>query len=349
MPIPVLQLSLIVLTSIQTSSAAQKHWSDKIKLTSSMESVIGSGSFIESSKTDDPYYSTTLSLTPNWQFNKHLSVAAHMLLTYEWTVLVTPCSDSSSPRPIGAPQYDCSDTSDPSGRRLDWSDLRFVVQHDHLYKFFGIEIGADGGLSLPTSIASQASDNLFTLDVNGQLSRQLGPLSINLGLGAAKFFPLNNAATLDAADVNNGATPIGHCPSFRQTNCILLSGFVPSWRISGDFSLSIEVPQIEELSAGIGVSYAYSSRHGREPDQFSSSQTDRDGVPIVDGSNASDTTSGYFEVSYEITDRFTSTLGVSSGQPARTEDGRSIRFPFYDFISPANNYSGYYLSFSHSI
>ena len=39
-------------------------------------------------------------------------------------------------------------------------------------------------------------------------------------------------------------------------------------------------------------------------------------------------------------------VGLSSGQPAWTMDGKYLRFPFWDFISPANGFSSAYVNLS---
>jgi len=346
-----LKAGLTILASTQTAtvSDSEKSFVLPFNLATSLESVVGNGSFIGNRSTDAPYYSSTLMLSPSYELIEHLSVGADISLVYEWTAMVTPCYTASSPRANGAPALDCSDTDDPNGNRFDWTDLRLSILHEKLYEIYDIGFSGGAGVSLPTSRASRGANNILSLDLHASSSRKVGPVFLKLNLAGDKFFPQAKASSLDAEAIQSNGVPIGHCPSYRQTNCLLLSGFVPSWRFSTGFDLSVEIPKVEGFSAGIGLAYAYSVSHSQLPDQYSSVATDNSGQVIVDGVNDSDTTSAYFELGYEIQKSWAVAAGVSSGQPARTEDGKNIRFPFYDFISPANNYSGFYLSLSHSL
>ena len=80
-----------------------------------------------------------------------------------------------------------------------------------------------------------------------------------------------------------------------------------------------------------------------------------DGVssPFSTKQNFMDSTSGAIFYSYDIPDKalgisdYVNTnlsLSLSSAQPAWTFDGKSLRFPFWDFISPNNNFSSFGVS-----
>ena len=62
-----------------------------------------------------------------------------------------------------------------------------------------------------------------------------------------------------------------------------------------------------------------------------------------------DTTSGTIEIAYSPTDEWSFSLGLSSTQPALTADGKRVRFPFLDLVSPANNYTGLYFGFGYTL
>lgn len=343
-------LPLAVVTIANTtvkSDDDERAWWSAIGGSASLESVVGIGTFVSGNKNDDPYYSSTLSLAPSWKMDEDSALSLALSLTYEWTYLITPCHPASGPRPTGAPAEDCSDTADPNGRRGDIDDLTLGYSHGKIIELFGVRLTGDASLAFPTSRGSRAARNLFTLGGGLGLSRALGPVTPSLSWGFAKFFPRTNADSRDAIAAVQGDIPIGQCPSFRNTNCILLSGFVPTWRTSIGVSVAADIVWVDGLSVSTSFSYAYSRRHGTGGDALSSTKTDADGKPIVDGVNESDTTSGTIEISYAILDELSVSGGVSSAQPAKSARG-NIRFPFFDFISPANNYTGFYVSLAYA-
>jgi hypothetical protein len=57
-----------------------------------------------------------------------------------------------------------------------------------------------------------------------------------------------------------------------------------------------------------------------------------------------DNTWGIIDLSYQATSYLVVSTGLSSLQPALTADSSSLRFPFFDFISPSNNYTKWYLT-----
>mgnify|MGYP001570243132 FL=1 len=60
------------------------------------------------------------------------------------------------------------------------------------------------------------------------------------------------------------------------------------------------------------------------------------------GRGQRDTTWGTIDLSYSLTDNWGLSFGVTSYQSAKTSDGQSIRFPFFDFRSFADNNTSFY-------
>jgi hypothetical protein len=175
------------------------------------------------------------------------------------------------------------------------------------------------------------------------ISRPVGPVTPSLSLGFAKYFALDDAPLADA-NTGEGQLPIGRCRNGRTTACVLLSGFVPSWRAGLDLSVEVELPAGFDVSLAVG--YSYTASHGRAPDAARSTRRDADGTPVVDGTGAFDGTSGSIELGYAVAEQLRVALGVASAQPALTADNSALRFPFFDFLSPANNYSAWYAAVS---
>ncbi len=310
-------------------------------LTVGFDASVGTGTFVASRFADDPYYASTLSAQGGWRLDEDLTLSLALALSFEWTSLVTACHPATGPRPAGAPAQDCSGTNDPNGRWADLDDLTLSLSHGHLYELEGAVLSARGSIAAPTSRASRAATNLFTLGLGVGVERPFGVVTPSLSLGFSKYFPLSDAPLADAGEES---IPIGRCRAQRTTSCILLAGFVPSWRFGVDVGLAVDLPG--DFDASISFGYAYSASHGRALDGRSAPATDADGDRIVSGTNASDSTSGVIELGYAVMESMRVSLGVASAQPARTADNAALRFPFYDFISPANNYSAWYASVS---
>ncbi|MBM4387159.1 MAG: hypothetical protein FJ088_05430, partial [Deltaproteobacteria bacterium] len=60
------------------------------------------------------------------------------------------------------------------------------------------------------------------------------------------------------------------------------------------------------------------------------------------GRGQKDTLYGVVDVTYQPWENFGFSLGLSSVQPPKTENNKSFRFPFFDFVSEANNYTTIY-------
>lgn len=319
-------------------------WTRPIGLSVSLETAIGVGTFVSSEYADDPYYGSSLSLDPSYALDEELTLSLHLGFAYEWTYLVTPCRAATGPRPAGAPAQDCSDTGDPNGRRFDLDDVSLSLSHAGLELPLELTLDGRASVALPTSRGSRAATNVLTAGLGVGLRRSFELFTPSIGLSFSKYFPIDDAPLAEMGDTD---VPIGRCRDPLKTSCLLLSGFVPSWRLGVELGVGFELGN--GFDASISFGYAYTAKFGRAPDAASSPRLDADGQRIVTGVGASDTTSGGLELGFtpEATgEAWRFALGVSSSQPARTEDGRALRFPFFDFISPANNYSAWYLSVS---
>jgi hypothetical protein len=64
--------------------------------------------------------------------------------------------------------------------------------------------------------------------------------------------------------------------------------------------------------------------------------------PFSSGQNFNENTQGSLSYTYTVPVEFPFylTAGVASGQPAWSADGTKLRFPLWDFFTPANNFSG---------
>ena len=319
----------------------QKVWWERFGGTASLDSFVGIGTFVRDRHADNPYWASTLTVKPSYEIIEDLQIKLYFSLTYEWTRLVTPCHAASGPRAEGAPEQDCSDTDDESGQRFNLEDIVLSLTYE-IFEVGPLSGGAAAKIAFPTSRTSRHADNILSLGASGGLGLDLEPFSLSLDFEFYKHFPTAEASVLDAIEASNtGSTPIGRCASFRETSCVALQGFVANYNLKTELEAGFDFPWVKGLSTSISIAYLYARRFGRAPDEFTSMYSD--------GVNHEDSTIGAFDVSYEIFDHYTFSLGTFSWQPARTADGKKPRFPFYDFVSPANNYTVLYTTFSASL
>lgn len=90
------------------------------------------------------------------------------------------------------------------------------------------------------------------------------------------------------------------------------------------------------VSVNVDVNYGQSFSVRTGPDDALKA------APAVSGLVPRQTTSGNFSVSFIPLPWLFLTLGANSFQGALTADGKGFRFPFWDFVSPYNNFSQIY-------
>lgn len=318
----------------------------------SLDNYVGVGTFVPGRSTDNPYYASWLTLTPAYALTEDLQLSLSLIFVYEWTYFVTPCHAASGPRAAGAPSEDCSDTDDRLGRRGDMVDFPLSITHWNLFTAGPFTLSGSGRVWLPTSRYSRATNTLFSFGGSTTGRFDFAPAFVTATVSFAKFFPTAEAGVLDAEEVAakaDGGVPSAQCASFRTESCLPLSGFATSWFLQASVTAGTTIPWVDGLRASVTLGYWYQRRYGRDPDRFTSPSVDADGNAIVTGVNHGDTTSGTIDVTYWFDDHVAASVGVFSLQPARTADGRGLRFPFYDFVSPARNYTAWYLSGSYRL
>jgi hypothetical protein len=172
-------------------------------------------------------------------------------------------------------------------------------------------------------------------------------VSVTAGFGFSKYLPRRTAAVLDAGEASaTGGPPLAFCRGDAGAcGAINDLGRAPDFRVSG--WVGLEVRWTEALSSTVDlVLWKTRKLSAGAPDERSSTVRDGDGRAVVDGVGESDQSWGTVETEYEIDDVWSVALGVSSLQPLKTRDGRALRFPFYDFAGPANNFTQWYLTVS---
>jgi hypothetical protein len=214
----------------------------------------------------------------------------------------------------------------------------------------GLAFGFSGGLLLPVSLASRFQGQITTLTLGAS-----GTWSFKGFSAGASFSPnfpvvvpaLANAITDDDQRPLQGSgsevlIPKGcilRDPSERENFACgslpnLVSFFSSAWVSYALFE--------GMLSFNAGLTSINTFRNYVQPqDEFTPVWRDLDGAESTTTRlvGSSDLTGGSLSVSYSPAKWFTLSGGTSSFQPLRDASGNGLRFPFWDFVSPRNNFS----------
>lgn len=146
-------------------------------------STVGLGAFV-SGPQNNPYVDTTLVPMVFYSLADHLSIGAMTSLTWY--------HEPGYNTPLKKGQFLLSDTN------ITLTHAR-VYHHDDS----GFNLAASLRVGLPTSLASQFQNRLFTLRPGIMASIPVGPVSFSYGFFFGKFFSTTSTSTIDCGDYAN--------------------------------------------------------------------------------------------------------------------------------------------------
>ncbi|MBI3072544.1 MAG: hypothetical protein HYY84_10555 [Deltaproteobacteria bacterium] len=280
---------------------------------------IGLGSFVSNEFARNTLYSLALDLQPKYNLTEKLYVGGRFILSKELTNNFA--------------------TSTTSPGQVTASDLQLSVGYKPLWEpIKNLKLSAAFTTYLPTSLASQYANLVVAFSPSVSLSYKLWKFDLSYGLIFRKNLNLTDSPTVksseDIAPVRNGGAEAvsadqtavgGNNVSFSLTNRLMAVA-----NFTDKLSLT--------LMLLITNSFAYNS--------FTVDETSGTGAKA--GRGQRDTTWGTIDMSYSLTDHWGLSLGVTSYQSAKTSDGQSIRFPFFDFRSFADNNTSFYFDVSYT-
>lgn len=296
-------------------------WKEKFRGSSaSFSSSVGTGTFVADEFADSPYLDTSLSFSVRYKLAPKHSLNAGWGLTYE---LSTP--------------------DNAEGRRFTPNNTTLGYSYSYGPLLAKINLSASARVALPTSYESQYNGTIFNLTVGPNLSRSFLKDKLTLALTSrfTKYVPNSPNRGLRNGDPNTGTgkTQTGETPNYASAYCREGANFCSGGSLNANYSfynsLSLSYSFTEKLSASLsaGVTNVF---------KYSVPEVNSD--PNLPLTGRSDTTEGGLSVGYQLTPRYSLSGGFSSSMPALTDDQTSIRFPIYDFTSPANNYTSWFAS-----
>jgi hypothetical protein len=288
---------------------------------------VGTGTFLGSP--NNPTTSTNLSVTPMIMY-KGWQILVSQSLGFEWT---------QSDYTTYANQMELSDTSIgvrqmsllrfPDQKLSFWPSLGYVVPislasrqsgslgtlsggaranwaglDDYGFTFFG---GVNGGYNI---LVPSLANSFANSDVKPLNDRHQGPIAIV------------SCNVRNGQELANYACSDGGLPAVARWGASV--GMWWFYLLDGNLG----------LSANLGYTQSYSIRTG--PDDELKATDAAAGLVPRQGTSG-DITATYIPVPW-----LNLSVGAGSSQPFLTADGKGMRFPLWDFVSPYNNFSSFH-------
>lgn len=203
-------------------------------------------------------------------------------------------------------------------------------------------VSAGGGIGLPTSERSQASNLYLNTNASGTLSRQfLDSIGLSLSLSGSKAFHKFKGTTAPI-ELNGVENVVYREGDIVGDGIAAIGGVFTEYSLTPSFGASWSIWDFR-LSAGYSISTFWTYDGVIPEDEFTSGFTDEDGDPVVqgEGRQVGQFTSGSLGLSYspsdiELLEGWSASLSLRNSTTPKTADNRSFNFPFWTFDAASN-------------
>lgn len=318
---PGLSITLALLAAPAIAHAAGDHDDDVLARfaasRASLISYVGSGTFVSNPYSDDPLFSQALSLHPRFALSRELSAAAGFTLECEFTEPNNPNARRCAPGDLSLSLSAADLVRDPwlDGQVRGTFSILLPTSQESRWNHTVVNLRAGAGYGATFFDDHLSAGLSFGVQKYLHTQKTRGPLGSEPGGGDFPNFLVRRSATEDGSTGSGGR---------YNDNWAFISSANVGWKFT------------DELSAAVSFGLYNYLRYSAPDDIFAD-----DSRPLA---GRTDVTTGSLEVSWTPLAHFAVDLGVTSAQPALTADGKSLRFPFYDFISPSNNFTRWYLA-----
>lgn len=282
-----------------------------------LENAVGLGSFLENPDTGKmkmPYYALLLTLRATWAFTDDISLRARFDVEKEIT--------------------SSYGTTTTVRRQIMPSDAFLGLAHARLFHdewLTGIKLGGDLRFYFPTAHASRYYDRWGGLSARLGLSRRFGGFLLGAGSRYIRYLLSYSHPVVPDYEEHSDQRPCTGIGVEGGTVCGGTANYHTT--LIHDFVLSYDISST--ITAGIYLFVINRFAYSHEQDELSSA--------YATGENQRDLTWGIVDLSYQMSSWLSYSIGISSYQPAKTADGASLRFPFWDLEARAENYVTFYL------
>lgn len=222
-----------------------------------------------------------------------------------------------------------------------WSDTTLGFSREiWSYKSGDFSVAFDASLSfvLPTSKAS-INSSLYTsilpsLGASIKFWRISLAYGITYGYNAHKY----TSVTMDPNEIDVLSRSTGN--EIIDSHNIAIGGVLAEHDLANNFVISIDcIKKILALSIGFGFADSWTYDNGTI-----TSDDEYVGEHAKVGRGHSQYSQGSLVLSYTPVKYATVSFGMISTQPWKTADNKTIRFPWFDTVSPSKNYTKFVLS-----
>lgn len=297
-----------------------------------LDNSVGQGTFVNPAYY--AYVGSRLELAPSYSFTllgKKLAASAGAGIGWEFT---PPDNDNA--------------------RRYSWSDLRLGISAPAIYKekFTGVSISPSLGYSIPLTLESWTAGSLGNLSLSASLSRTfIEKLHTRLGFSVVKGFfgqPYSGISSAYASQRDAAGNLIYICRE-NAAYCAA-AGNNTQWRIGANAGVSYNFSDRLSASVSYGISKGYKTAATDVVDEYTPKAVDSNGNPVAKvGMGQSDNQSGSIGVDYSITDIFSVSANLGNAGPIKTKDNKAFRFPFFNFLGPADGTTQFSVGVSASL
>lgn len=236
-------------TVLTTTNESPIYSDNRFGGTLTLDTSVGIGTFVADPQTN-PMVVTSLAPSAFYRLTPELRLTAGFSLT--WYQVLS------------------FDTSLPENEIL-LSDISIGLAHSRIFRDAdsGFNLSGSLRLGLPTSLASQFQNRLFSLSAGLNAALPIGPVVITYSLGFGKFFNLTATPTLDCEDFSDSAECIegrSANPNFgfeserRGAEVYLRGAGVNSFSVSNSLNVSWAIIDELSLSLGLSISSAFGVR-----------------------------------------------------------------------------------------
>lgn len=311
---------------IGARSAEERAEFSGFRLAGELDHTVGQGTFV-----NPAYYALatgTLALVPSYAFKlRSVKLSASASLSLSW-------------------EYSLPDNL--NGRRVDYSDLRFSLAAPVLYKekWTGITVSPSIGATVPISLSSWNASTLTVLSGTLALARSFSRFDVGYRFAIARGFHGNPLIAQRASDATDAQ---GNRLCLFRPGETLCTPFGTNTQLSLSNRLEASYQATQKLSVGLGLGLLNAFRYPiseEAVDAYTPRTVDSNGALVARQVGRYDRLSASLSASYTLTDQLSLSGGVSTDGPPKTKDGQRFRFPFYDFVSPADNLTTFSVTLS---
>lgn len=280
-----------------------------------LEQQVGSGNFVKDSQARTPYYAWLLSIRPRYYFTNQLFAELRLDLQQELTTSYV--------------------TKTTKKRQLMPSDTYLTVKYQNVVRIPGVGIGVSPFIRLgaPTSLESSYQKLYLSAAAGFDLTRMIGPVYITYTFRFNKNFHKYTVSTVP----DDKEYPV---IAARRGGVEDLGGYLATGKNNISFSvfnsLMASVIFSDEWTFTLQWAVANAWTYFVAPnDPFKADAA-------KSGRGQRDVMYGVVDLTYQPFQHFGFSVGLSTQQPVKTADNKTIRFPFWDVHTPGDNNSVIY-------